>query len=286
MILRSLICDAVVNYFESEDWKGLMRQMARGKEVRHAHAYVDSILHPVPLLRIIEEYFKAHGLPLQRKIYVLPPAKVHGMTDIYNIHPRQDWGHCELILRYSKDQVLSPMATGATRTGKSVEAWDDEFMEKYCAKYNFKTKLTNQDEKDIIAYFDSPEWKLQYNFMLGGANRHAHALIETSIHPEIIQEFAIKAIEARGWEVSKSVSVVYGSRGSDFGKITTLLKKPEIMLELEWGYSPDVSIKPGAEPMVLTTTLEDLHDCMSGCDYIELDQEAVQEIIERLKAKV
>jgi hypothetical protein len=285
VILRSFICDTVVDYFESEDWKELVRQMARGKEVRHAHAYVASILHPEPLLKIVEEYFAARGLPLQRKIYLLPPAKVHGMTDIYNIHPKQEWGHCELILRYSRDKVLSPVSTGATRMGKSVEVWDDEFMEKYYAKYDFKTKLNSQDEKDIIAYFDSPEWKLQYNFMLGGTNRHAHALIETSIHPEIIQGFEIKAIETRGWEVSKSVSVVYGSRGFDFGKITTLLRKPEIMLELEWAYNPGVSIKPGAEPMVLTTTLEDLHSCMSGCDYIWLDEEAVREIIKRLKAK-
>ena len=235
-----------------------MRQMARGKEVRHAHAYADSILHPEPLLRIVEEYFKAHGLPLQRKIYLLPPANIHGMTDIYNIHPKQDWGHCELILRYSQDQILAPMTTQAS---KSVEVWDDAFMEKHYAQYDFKTKLTSQDEKDIIAYFDSPEWKLQYNFMLGGTNRHAHALVETSIHPEIIQEFAIKAIESRGWEVSKSVSVVYGNRGFNFGKITTLLSKPEIMLELEWAYNPKVSIRPGHE---LTKEVGNYEDSVDG----------------------
>ena len=171
MILRPLICNAVVNYFESEDWKELMKQMARGKEVRHAHIYADSILHPEPLLKIVEEYFKAHGLPLQRKIYLLTPGGIHGMTDIYNIHPRQDMGHCELILRYSEDQILAPMAAGATRAGKTVEVWDDEFMEKFYANYNFKTKLTSQDEKAIIAYFDSSEWKLQHNFMLGGTIR-------------------------------------------------------------------------------------------------------------------
>lgn len=59
VILKSLICDAVVNYFESDAWQELIRQMARGREVRHAHAYADSILHPEPLIRIVEEYFKA-----------------------------------------------------------------------------------------------------------------------------------------------------------------------------------------------------------------------------------
>ena len=284
MILRRLLCDAVVNYFESDSWQELVQQMARGKEVRHAHAYADSILHPEPLLRIVAEYFKSRGLPLQRKIYVLPPANIPGMTDIYNIHPAPDWGHCELILRYSRDDVLTPMRTGTSLANKSVEVWDDAFMERFYTRFDFKTELTGQDEKDIIAYFDSTSWKLQSNFILGGTNRHAHALVETSIHPEIIQRFVIKTIEGRGWEVAKSVSIVYNSRGCDFGKITTLLKKPEIMLELEWEYNPDVSIRPGAEPMVLATTLEDLKSCMGDCDYIRLDEAAVQEIIHRLQA--
>ena len=285
MILRSLLCDAVVSYFESEDWNELMRQMARGKEVRHAHIYADSILHPEPMLKIVEEYFKSRGLPLQRKVYLLTPGGTHAMTDIYNIHPRQDWGHCELIFRYSEDQILAPMSAGATRAGKTVEVWDEQYMEKFYKKYDFKTKLTSQDEKDILAYFDSPEWKLQYNFMLGGTNRHAHSLVETSIHPEIIQEFAIKALENRGWEVSKSVSILYGWKGGEFGKLTILLKKPEIMLELEWDFNPNVSIKSGSEPMILKTTLETLNDAMSGCDYIRLDEAAVKEIVDRLKAK-
>jgi hypothetical protein len=285
MILRSMVCDAIVNYFQSNDWQELIRQMSRGKEVRHAHAYADSILHPEPLLRIVEGSFKAQGMPLQRKIYLIPPGNTSGMADIYNIHPNPDWGHCELILRFNQDQVLAPMATSSTPTGKSVEVWDDTYMEQYYARFDFKTALSTQDEKDIKAYFDSPEWKLQYNFMLGGTNRHTHSLVETTIHPEIIQEFAVKAIESRGWEVSKSVSVVYGMRGQDFGKITTLVKRPEIMLELEWAYNPNVSIKAGAEPMILATTLEDLHQCMSGYDYIRLDDQAVSEIIERLRSK-
>ena len=279
MILRSLICDAVVNFFESESWQELIRQMRRGKEVRHAHAYAESILHPEPLLKVVEEYFRAQGLPLQRKIYLLPPANVFGVTDIYNIHPHPDWGHCELIMRYNPDRILSP------RTGKSVEVWDDTYMERHYAKFNFKRAVTKQEEKDLRAYFHSAEWKWQSNFMLGGNNRHAHSLVETSIHPEVAQKYLVESLEGRGWEVTKSVSVVYNNKGMDFGKITTLLRKPEIMLELEWEFNAGVSIKPGAEPMILKTTLEDLHNCMAGLDYICLDDSAIDEIVERLKAK-
>ncbi len=282
MILRSLIIDTVVAYFQSGDWKELIRQMSRGKEVRHAHVYADSILHPQPLLQIVEKYFAAHGMPLQRKIYLIPPANTPGMADIYNIHPMPDWGHCELILRYSQDQVLGPMEGTATRGGKSVEVWDDAFMEEYYRRFDFKTRLSAQEETDLTSYFESAEWKKQYYFMLEGTNRHAHSFVETSIHPEIVQEFAIKALERKQWQVARSVSVVYGSRGQDFGKITILLRKPEIMLELEWDFNPAVSIRAGAEPMILATTLDDLKHCMSGLDYIRLDEAAVAEIVRRI----
>jgi hypothetical protein len=188
-------------------------------------------------------------------------------------------GHCELIMRFNQNHILAP------RAGNSVEVWDEAFMKRYYAGFDFKAKVTGQDEKDLRAYFDSANWKLQANFMLGGNNRHAHSLVETSIHPEVVQKYLVKSMKERGWEIGKSVSIVYNNKGMDFGKITTLLKKPEIMLELEWVFNPEVNIKPGAESMVLTTTLEDLHKCMSGLDYIRLDDSAVDEVIERLRVK-
>lgn len=58
------------------------------------------------------------------------------------------------------------------------------------------------------------------------------------------------------------------------------------MLELEWDFNPNVSIKPGAEPMILKSTLEDLNACMAGLNYLELDEEGVPQIIKALKARV
>ena len=284
MILRSLICDAVVGYFESADWTYLMNNLARGKEVRHAHIYTDSILDPRPMLKVIEGYFDAHGLPLQRKIFLLPQG--HGMIDIYNIHPRQDMAHFEFFMRYSREQVLVPMGSAATRAGRTCQFWDDKFMKNHLAQYNFKTTLTSEDEKDLIGYFNSPEWKLQHLFMGDPESLHSHSMVETSIHPEIILEFGQKAIEAKGWELSKAVNVVFGVKGFDQGKITYLVRKPELVLELEWEFNPNISIVPATGPLVRKATTADLAPAMSGLEYLELDREAVQEIIRALKAKV
>ena len=283
MILRSLICEQVVGYFESEDWTYLMHNLARGKEVLHAHIYADSVLDPRPMLRVIEGYFEAHGLPLQRKIFLLPQS--HGLIDIYNIHPRQDMAHFELFMRYSKEQVLAPMSSAATRGGKTVDIWDDKFMKGHLARFNFKTTLTAEDEKNLVSYFGSPAWKSQYVFMGDLESLHSHSLVETSVHPEIILEFGRKAIEAKGWELSKAVSIVFGMKGFEQGKLTYLVKKPELVLELEWEFNPDVSVVPVAEHIVRTATAADLAPVMSGIEYLELDDEAVREIISALKAK-
>jgi hypothetical protein len=279
MILRSVICEAIANYFESDDWKELMKKLKRGKAVRHAHVFADSILHPQPLIRIVAEYFKAQGLPLQRKAYLLPPGGIYGWTDIYNIHPRQDMGHFELIMRYNPDQVLTPMID------RPVEVWDDQYMERYYTQYGFKTSLSSQEEKDLISYFYSHEWRKQLIFMLEGTNRHVHSLVETSIHPELLNEYGVKAMEQKGWEVSKATSVVYRVRDCDYGKITYLLRKPEVMLELEWEFNPGVSIRTGAESMIMKTTEQDLSNAMTGLDYIDLDEEAIQQIMTSLQIK-
>lgn len=283
MILREVICNEIIDYFSSDDWQEVIRQMSRGPEVRHAHVYADSILHPEPLLKIVEAWFEAQGMSLQRQIYLLHMPGVPGLADIYNIHPKRDWGHFELLVNYNPDHVLSPSPGRIQPSGTTVEVWDDAYMEAYYRQFEWKKELTPQDEKDLVDYFESSEWKKQYLFILGGLNRHIHSLIETSIHPEVIQQFLLRSLEAKGWEIAKSVSIVYGAKGGEFGKITTLLSKPEIMLELEWDFTPGISIRTGAEPMRHALTAETLAAMLKECDYVRIDDAAVDDIIRRIR---
>lgn len=283
MILREVICNEVVSYFASGDWREVMRQMTRGPEVRHAHVYADSILHPEPLLKIVEAWFEAQDLPLARQIYLLHMPGVPGLADVYNIHPKKDWGHFELLVQYNPDHVLAPSPARMKPSGTTVEVWDEAYMENFYNQFEWKQNLTSQDERDLEAYFTSAEWKQQYLFILGGLNRHIHSLIETSIHPEVIQKHLLRSLEAKGWEVAKSVSILYGAKGGEFGKITTLLSKPEIMLELEYEYVPGVSIRVGAEPMRHALTAETLAAMLKESDYLRLDDAAVESIIGRIR---
>ena len=68
------------------------------------------------------------------------------------------------------------------------------------------------------------------------------------------------------------------------------MKKPELStsaVNMGWRFNPDVSIKPVSvtEPITEKVTEADLVPAMAGIEYIEVDDEAVQEIIELCKPK-
>ena len=283
MILRSLICQEVANYLESDDWLKLMDIVKTGS-ARHLHIYSDSILHPQSLIKLLEAYLPSQGWPLRRKMYVLNVLRMPNLTNIYSIFPREDMGHLEWMLKYSEDVVLSPM-TNNPFADATLQFWDDAYMEKYYSQFGFRAELSNQDEKDLLNYFSSPEWQQQCDFVLGGPSRHVHSVVRTSIHPEVIKEVGRKAIEAKGWKVTQANSVTFGLKGIEWDKITYILAQPEIILELEVHFDPEVSIKPAEITMNGQTSYEDVINAMRGKVYIELDELAVQSIIKSLKPK-
>ena len=139
---------------------------------------------------------------------------------------------------------------------------------------------------DLIAYFNSPAWKAPLLYLTWGSAMHFHAVVETSIHPDIILEYGIKALEAQQWELSRSFTWAIPMKGFDLATVKFLIKKPEVCPEIECYFNPDVSIVPGAESVrgkQSTSDMEDITRAMVDLEYIELDEEAVKEIVEALK---
>ena len=286
MILRNLVVQEVVNYFKGEDWTYFMNQLARGKAVRNAHVYMESIIDVNSMQKVLERYFASQGFSMQRQIII--QAMGRGLFELHNIHPGQDMGCINVFMKYSKDKVLAPRVQKHTisSVGHTVEIWDDEFMKKLHARYKYKTTLTGEDEKDLIAYFNSPDWKAPLLFITWGSAMHFHAVVETSIHPDIILEYGIKALEAQHWELSRAFTWAIPMKGFDQATLKFLVKKPEVCPEIECYFNPDVSIVPGAESVRgkgSTSDTEDITRARAGLEYIELDDEAVKEIVEALK---
>src|SRR5690554_3078862 len=114
--------EEIVSYFRSDQWQGFMRALDRGRVVRHAHAYTHSRIHSTSLRSVVELFFKAYGVPLERKVKLISHGT--GLANIYYVQPR-GMAHFEVMANFSAHEVLAP---NRIASGLSYEYWDDDFM--------------------------------------------------------------------------------------------------------------------------------------------------------------
>lgn len=215
---------------------------------------------------------------MQRGVRFLGQGR--GFTNIYYVKP-QGMAHFELFLRYNPDTVLEPMPTSATRSGKVFEYWDKAFMDNYYTKYDYR--VAGPEERAAIEeYFNSDAWKHVYAIGRDKSVVHSHGIVETSLHPEVVMEYARKAMERRHWKIQNIVSVVWDYKGFEQHKLTFLLKEPEVVLELELQYEPNEIMRPGPVPVIDIITDDDLYRSMEGLDYLSLTPEDIKYILEAL----
>lgn len=274
MILRKLVREEIARYFESSAWLGAMKTMERGRsDVVHAHIYADSILHPHSIRDVVHAYFRAKGRTIERKIKFLSHG--HGQLNVYYIQP-EGMCHFEIFPRFTTDTVLEPMDPRSARGGKSFDHWDVAFMKNYYKRFDFRP-MGNAERSATADYFKSAAWERLYAVMYFENERsvHCHAIVDTSLHPEDILPIGQAAIEARGWKVDRGVSVVFGVNGYDQGKITYLVREPEIVLELEWIHNKEKIIEPAVVPVARITTTDMVDRDMVGLPYVHLDADDI-----------
>lgn len=256
--MNSADLEAIVSYFRSDQWRGFIAALERGRVVRHAHAYTRSRIHPASLRSVIEVYFSAYGVPLERKIKLISHGT--GLANLYYIQPK-NMAHFEVMANYSADEVLVP---NRIVSGLSYEYWDDEFMTRQYAEYDFRP-VDASARKELEAFFLSEAWFEMYRVMIYNDRYvHSHLIVETGVSPEEIAAIGVAALEQRGWEVDRAVSVIFNIQGHQGKKVSFILRRPETVLELEWEFNPTVVIRPiyqQAQRLIsLDTVKEDLED--------------------------
>lgn len=280
MILRKVIREKVIDYLKSEDWQVFLHALDHSDGIRHAHIYTESILHPDSIRKLLKKYFKQKGIEIVGKVDIISHEK--GFTNVHYFNIKDKF-HFEVLIRYNPNIVLEPMGKEMTRAGKSFEYWDDEYMQKYYKQFKFKP-CGDKERTEVEAYFLSDAWKQGYVTMLYANERsvHSHNIIETSLNPEDIMPIGEKALANRGFELDRAVSIVFNANGYDIGKIVYLVRIPNITLELEWEYNPTVIIKPAVVPIARITTKEMVEKDMIGIEYIVLEEDDIQFIVEHV----
>lgn len=230
----------IVKYFQSEQWAEMMRVMQRPpSDVYHIHIYVDTKVNPWCLLHILKCYFKKIGCPVERKVELFTSGQISGCGTIHGVEPK-GMPHFDMIFRYSDDCVLG----GTVNSEPNVQYWDSDYMEKFHAQFPFKTELTADELAEVERYFAGKEWEQYCQLNENEKVVHIHANVETSIHPNIIAEHALKAMDKQGWKIEYAVPVAFKMRGLMHGKIVFAGIKPEKMFDIAWMYNPTVTLHP------------------------------------------
>ena len=271
---------ALVDYFSGEHWAGFIQGLEAGPHVRHAHVYNDGLLHPSCIARFLTFYFARFQRPLLRKIKILPLAE--DFMNVYNVQPKGQC-HWEFFLNYTPGVLLRPAEKFNARATHAVEFWDDEYMENFYRRFSFKS-IGQSELADTDTYFNSFGWKrnLLINIDEFGDVIHTHALIESSLHPEELVKVGQNHLEKIGWKIERGISVVFNNFGWEIGKLTYLVSKPEVVIEIEWHYNPKVTIKEGAVPYFRVSSAEKRRALLGSREYVEFGQDMVERVIDRL----
>ncbi len=272
--------DALVAHFSSPHWRDFIKGLESGPHVRHAHAYTQSQFDPRSMALFLSHYFHRFDRPLQRRIKVLPVTD--DFMDVYNVHPSGQC-HWELFLNWTPGTLLEPQQAYGARGAHALEFWDDAYMATYYKQFEFRP-IGRAERRDADDYFRSKAWtdNLLINIDDFGGVIHTHALVNCSLHPEELIRIGAEHIERRGWQIAKHLSIVFNVYGMDMGKLTYLLKKPEIVIELEWHYDPEVTINAASIPHYRVATASRLNDLLHMRPYVSFGRAIVDKALARL----
>lgn len=276
-----LVEQVLVKYFSGPHWAEFVHGLDAGPHIRHAHAYYNSMLAPKSVAYLLTRYFARFGRPLQRKIKILPVTE--DFLNVYNVHATGQC-HWEFFLHYKPDMLLEPDEAYGARAAHSTEFWDDAYMETYYRQFPFRD-IGSVERADVETFLRGKGWNDNIYTLLDdfGGVIHTHALCETCLHPEQLKPLIEEHWARRGWRLGKSVSVVFNSFGMDIGKLVFLLEKPEIVVELEWHFNPEVTIRPASTPFFRVATAASLSGIMRSRPFVSFDAALAERVIDQLR---
>lgn len=278
------IADAIVGYFNSEQWNRTIDVLTTKDEpVYHAHVYIETQVHPLSLEQIVKGYFRKKGLEVHRKIEIFTSGQVADSGSIHGIEPH-GLPHFDLLWRFSPDQVIA-----AAKKADNLEYWGRSYMEAFYAKYPFRSELTEADQVEVDAYFGGPVWAKYCELNEHRDVVHIHANVETSLHPDLIRDAALKAMRKRGWDIAEVVPCAFQMRGQMHGKLVFLGNAPEKIFDIAWSFNPTIGLIPSTRYWLTTEsptydarTMAELPVLLKRDPYVLLSLAEIESIVARL----
>jgi hypothetical protein len=184
--------------------------------------------------------------------------------------------------RFRPDVVLEPMQEADAEQGKNILYWDEVHMDYVYRNYEWRA-VGAAEEQAIETYFRSPHWDEGFTLIRDPAVVHIHVNVETSVHPRVLERFAVEAIHRKGWKLHRVVPNVFRSQGTYYGKLMFLFEEPEYSFDMSWIFNRDVvlapcqrQIFPEGKPEYLIVLNKDLDELLASSPYRVLDDGEVR----------
>lgn len=230
----------ILDFFKSDYWAKVEEHL-NNPDTHHVHVYVNTSVEPHDLEKALLAYFDAKGWGSRRKIDHMAPRL--GTGALHGIHPVGK-PHFDIMFNYKEEVILEPMDPLDGEMGSNLLAWGDKYMENYMKNYHPRP-FDAFAEEALEKYFKSEHWEKGLEKVLPEDHVHVHINTETSIDPEMIRKYALKALAKKGWEVEEAVHCVFAAKGAYYqGKIVFLCNKPMRVFDISWKYNAKVCIVP------------------------------------------
>jgi hypothetical protein len=277
---RDLV-ETIAAYFRSEHWLKVVEVLSITAEpIYHAHAYIETQIHPLSLEEIVKGYFDKIGRPVHRKIEIFTSGQVADSGSIHGIEPH-GMPHFDLLWKYSKTALIEP-----AKRDHNVEYWGQSYMDQFYTKFPFKTELDAQEQAELEGYFETAAFQKYCELNEHPDVVHIHANVETSAHPDLIRTAALKAMAKRGWDIEEAVPVAFQMRGQMHGKIVFIGNTPEKIFDIACSFNPAITLIPSTRYWLTTEnptydarTMHELPLLLKRDPYLQLSLREIEAVI-------
>jgi len=278
---RKALLAEVKSYFaESDHWRRLCSAMLEpDPQGTHIHAYVDTSVHPDSLEAVMAGYFERLGWPSARKIDHMAPKA--GMGSLHGVEPKGK-PHFDFQWFFNKDVGLRACEGG--ESGCNLLVWNRWYINHFYKQFPFRD-VGPKEEKALEEYFKSEHFLKGLEFPVMSTTNHMHINVHSSVHPDAIQKHAEAALAREGFQIFYTCPNVYMVGGKYRGKLVFMGRKPEVVFDIGWLFTPSVVIEPAWEPWIFDATpgydvwtTAMLADVMNA-DYVRLTEEEIREVL-------
>ncbi|OHE28745.1 MAG: hypothetical protein A3K40_04915 [Syntrophobacterales bacterium RIFOXYC2_FULL_60_23] len=237
-------------------------------------------VHPDSLEKIMTEYFKRMGWPSARKIDHMAPKR--GMGSLHGVEAKGK-PHFDYQWFFNKDVGLRALDGG--ESGCNLLIWNRWYINRFYDQFSFR-KVGPAEEKALEADFKSDHWLNGLKLPILPTTNHLHINVHSSVHPDTIQKYAEASLKREGIKIFYTCPNVYLVDGKYRNKLVFMSQSPEVVFDIGWKFTPDVTIEPAWETWIFEANpgydvwSSDMLAEVMDAPYVKLTDAEIEEVLQ------